>query len=262
MSGVLEVSREGSVLRLVLDDQPTRNSLSEEMIASLSRAFEEAREDTSLKVAIIAAKGPVFSSGHNLKELTAHRNDLDRGKAYFQKIMSGCSAMMQAIASFPVPVIAEVQGAASAAGCQLVATCDLAIAADTAAFATPGVNIGLFCSTPMVPLSRTVSEKHAKEMLFTGEAISAHEALKIGLINRVAPSSELREAVAALAAKIAAKARATVVTGKNAFDRQRGLPLDEAYAAMSATMTENLLRADACEGIAAFIEKREPVWPA
>ncbi|NJM30463.1 MAG: enoyl-CoA hydratase, partial [Rhizobiales bacterium] len=156
MSGVLEVAREGSVLRLTLDDQPTRNSLSEAMIASLARAFEEAGEDASLKVIVIAAKGPVFSSGHNLKELTSHRNDTDRGKAYFQKIMHECSAMMQAIAAFPVPVIAEVQGAASAAGCQLVAACDLAIAADTASFSTPGVNIGLFCSTPMVPLSRTV----------------------------------------------------------------------------------------------------------
>jgi enoyl-CoA hydratase/carnithine racemase len=261
MSGPLEVAREGSVLRLTLDDQPTRNSLSEEMILSLTRALEGTREDGSLKVVIIAAKGPVFSSGHSLKELTAHRNDPDRGKAHFQKIMNECSVMMQMIAAFPVPVIAEVQGAATAAGCQLAATCDLAIAAESATFATPGVNIGLFCSTPMVPLSRTVSEKHAKEMLFTGDPIDAREAVKIGLINSAVPASKLRLTVAALAAKIASKARATVVTGKDAFNRQRGLPLPEAYAAMSTTMTENLLRADACEGIAAFIEKRKPVWP-
>jgi enoyl-CoA hydratase/carnithine racemase len=260
MSCVLEVVREGSILRLILDDQPTRNSLSEAMIASLAKALEEVRDDVSLKVMVISAKGPVFCSGHNLKELTSHRDDADRGKAYFQKIMNGCSAMMQAIVAFPVPVIAEVQGAATAAGCQLVASCDLAIAADTATFATPGVNIGLFCSTPMVALSRTVSEKHAKEMLFTGEAIDAREALRIGLINRAVPSSDLRGATAALAGRIASKARTTVVTGKEAFNRQRGLPLHEAYAAMSATMTENLLRADACEGISAFIAKRKPAW--
>jgi enoyl-CoA hydratase/carnithine racemase len=249
------VKRECSngVLRLTLADTSTRNSLSKAMMSALADALAD---DEDARVVIIAAEGPAFSSGHNLKDIQTHQNDA----AYCAALFRQCSDLMQAIVAHRLPVIAEVQGIASAAGCQLVASCDLAIASETAGFCTPGVDIGLFCSTPMVALSRAIAPKHAKEMLFTGDVIPAAEAQRIGLINRVVPAGELRAETEKLARKIAAKPSATVATGKAAFGRQQMAPLAEAYAAMSEVMTCNAMSDDAREGIAAFLDKRKPRW--
>ncbi|HUD87660.1 MAG TPA: enoyl-CoA hydratase, partial [Xanthobacteraceae bacterium] len=218
-----------------------------------------ARDDT-VRAVVLAANGPAYSAGHDLKELNARRSDTDRGRAYFTHIMRLCSAVMQQIVMLPQPVIAAVQATATAAGCQLVASCDLAVASRTAKFATPGVNIGLFCSTPMVALSRNVSRKAAMEMLLTGEMISAEDAARIGLVNHVvAPGSERDEALK-LARKIAGKSALTVKIGKEGFYRQLEMPLAEAYDYVSDVMVENMLVRDAEEGIAAFIEKRDPQW--
>jgi enoyl-CoA hydratase/carnithine racemase len=247
-------------LRLTLNDAATRNSLSEAMMAELSAALRAAAEDRAVRVIVLAAEGPAFSSGHNLKEISVHRADADRGAAYFAKLFQSCAELMLGVVHNPKPVIAEVKGLASAAGCQLVASCDLAIAADSARFCTPGVNIGLFCSTPMVALSRNVSAKHAMEMLLTGDVFSAADAARMGLVNRVVAADELTATVMELALKIASKSMVTVKTGKQAFYRQLDLPLAEAYAYASRVMTENLLMRDAEEGIAAFIGKRPPQW--
>jgi enoyl-CoA hydratase/carnithine racemase len=251
---------EGGVLRLTLNDAATRNSLSEAMMAALQATLDKARNDKAVRVIVLAAHGPAFSSGHNLKEITAHRSDADKGAAYFASLFDTCAKLMTSIVRHPKPVIAEVTGLASAAGCQLVASCDLAIAADTARFCTPGVNIGLFCSTPMVALARNVSQKHAMEMLLTGDIIDAAEAARMGLVNRVVSPNILSETVDALATKIASKSMVTVKTGKEAFYAQVDLPLEEAYAYTARVMTENLLQRDAEEGIAAFIGKRAPQW--
>jgi enoyl-CoA hydratase/carnithine racemase len=222
--------------------------------------LDNAATDKAVRVIVLAAEGPAFSSGHNLKEISAHRADADKGAAYFAALFDACARLMMGIVGNPRPVIAEVSGLASAAGCQLVATCDLAIASDAARFCTPGVNIGLFCSTPMVALSRNVSSKHAMEMLLTGDVFDAQDALRFGLVNRVVPGSQLTETVTVLAAKIASKSTVTVKTGKQAFYRQRDMPLAEAYAYTARVMTENLLMRDAEEGISAFIGKRPPNW--
>jgi enoyl-CoA hydratase/carnithine racemase len=248
------------ILRLTLNDPASRNSLSSAMMASLSDALAAAENDPAVRVIVIAAVGPAFSSGHNLKEITARRSDPDGGRQFFTGLMDQCARLMMSIVEHKHPVIAEVQGMASAAGCQLVASCDLAVASDRAGFCTPGVDIGLFCSTPMVALSRNVARKHAMEMLLTGDIIGAEEALRIGLINRIAPTNALSEAVDALAAKVAAKSSATVAIGKRGFYRQVDLPLAEAYAQMAQAMVEKLMIHDAEEGIGAFIEKRKPVW--
>jgi enoyl-CoA hydratase/carnithine racemase len=192
--------------------------------------------------------------------MTAHRNDADRGRASFTRIMTACSAMMQAIVKLPKPVIAAVQGVATAAGCQLVASCDLAIASEQATFATPGVDIGLFCSTPMVALTRNVPRKHAMHMLLTGEPLTAEEARQIGLINRVVPYGTERAAAVALAEQIASKSSHTIKVGKEAFYRQAELNLADAYHYASQVMAENMMAADAEEGIGAFLEKRKPEW--
>lgn len=260
MSGLLLSALEGGVLRLTLNDTGTRNSLSEAMMAELSAALISAANDKAVRVVVLAAHGPAFSSGHNLKEITAHRADPDKGAAYFSGLFQSCAELMLGVVRNPKPVIAEVAGLASAAGCQLVASCDLAIAAETARFCTPGVNIGLFCSTPMVALSRNVTPKHAMEMLLTGDIFSAKDAAGMGLINHVVKAEALSATVMALAAKIAAKSMVTVKTGKQAFYRQIDLPLEDAYAYASRIMTENLLMRDAEEGIAAFIGKRPPQW--
>jgi enoyl-CoA hydratase/carnithine racemase len=231
-------------------------------MAALQEALDAAAADKSVRAIVIAADGPAFSSGHDLKEMTAHRADADKGRAAFAALFTQCSRLMQTIVRHPLPVIAQVQGAATAAGCQLVASCDLALTSDAARFATPGVNIGLFCSTPMVALSRNVSRKAAMEMLLTGEMIDAAEARRIGLVNRVVAADALAGETMALAGKIAAKPRATVKTGKEAFYRQLEMPLAEAYDYASRVMTENMLHAEAEEGICAFVEKREPKWPA
>ena len=213
-----------------------------------------------MRVVILAANGPAFCAGHDLKEITARRADPDRGRAYFHRIMTLCSTAMEQIVTLPQPVIAAVHATATAAGCQLVASCDLAVASQAAKFATPGVNIGLFCSTPMVALSRNVSRKHAMEMLLTGDLIAAEDALRIGLVNHVVAPGSTHDEALALAQKIAAKSALTVKIGKEAFYRQAEMPLAEAYKYTSEVMVENMLARDAEEGISAFIEKREPKW--
>lgn len=248
------------ILRLTLNDVPRRNALSEAMLERLAAAFAEAATDPAVRVVILAAEGPAFCAGHDLKELTAGRSGPDGGKAYFARIMCLCSGVMQAIVACPKPVIAQVAGVATAAGCQLVASCDLAVAADTAKFSTPGVHIGLFCSTPMVALSRNVATKHAMEMLLTGDMISAARAAEIGLINRAVPAQDLHSETQAMAIKIASKSGMTLATGKRAFYAQQEMPLSEAYAYASAVMVENMLARDAEEGINAFIGKRAPQW--
>jgi enoyl-CoA hydratase/carnithine racemase len=250
----------GSIAVLTLNRPAARNSLSEGLIAELHAALNEIRDDKSVRGVVIAANGPAFSAGHDMKEMTARRSDSDRGRAYFAQLMNACSAMMQAVVHLPKPVVAAVQGIATAAGCQLVASCDLAVASDAAGFATPGVDIGLFCSTPMVALSRNVPRKQAMEMLLTGEPISAETAREIGLINHVVPAGTERDAAIALAQKVALKSAYTIKLGKEAFYRQAEMSLTDAYRYAAEVMTENMMARDAEEGIGAFIEKREPKW--
>jgi enoyl-CoA hydratase/carnithine racemase len=260
LSQVLLRERSGDVAILTLNRPDARNSFSEELIKALDAALQEIRHDAGVRAVVIAATGKAFSAGHDMKELTARRRDGDRGRAYFAEIMTACSTMMQAIVHLPKPVVAAVQGIATAAGCQLVASCDLAIASEASAFATPGVDIGLFCSTPMVALSRNIPRKQAMEMLLTGEPISATTARDIGLVNRVVPAGTEREAAIALAQKVARKSAYTVKIGKAAFYRQAEMSLAEAYRYTAEVMAENMMAHDAEEGIGAFIEKREPKW--
>jgi enoyl-CoA hydratase/carnithine racemase len=245
---------------LTLNRPQARNSLSEATLEALGDALTAIAHDRTVRAVVIAANGPAFSAGHDLKELNRHRSDEDRGRAYFKHIMTMCSTVMQQIVTLPQPVIAAVQATATAAGCQLVASCDLAVAAHDAKFATPGVNIGLFCSTPMVALSRNIGRKQAMQMLLTGELISAEQALQFGLINAVVPHGQARDEALKLAAKIITKSALTVKIGKEAFYRQIELPLNEAYHYASEVMVENMLARDAEEGISAFIDKREPKW--
>ena len=253
-------SMHGHVLRLTLSRPARRNSLSVETLTSIGEALDHAARNSTVRVIVIAAEGPVFSAGHDLKELTLHRADKDRGRAFFTSIMEQCSALMLSIVRHPKPVIAEISGVATAAGCQLIASCDLAIASEGAQFQTPGVHIGLFCSTPMVALSRSVARKHALEMLLTGDMVPANRAAEIGLLNRVVTAEDLTSETMALAAKIATKSSVTLKTGKEAFQRQFDLPLDEAYSYCAQVMVENMLGEDAEEGIGAFLEKRRPNW--
>jgi enoyl-CoA hydratase/carnithine racemase len=248
------------VTQLSLNRPAQRNALSLALLGALQETLAQIAGDDAVRVVILAAEGPVFCAGHDLREITDHRADSDGGRAFFDAAMRRCAQMMQAIVALPQPVIAQVQGVATAAGCQLVATCDLAIASTEARFATPGVDIGMFCSTPAVALSRAVPAKAAMEMLLTGEMIGTAHAERLGLVNRVVPQAELAEATRALARGIAARSAHTVRIGKAAFHRQRGLPLAEAYAHCAAVMTENLLAEDAIEGIGAFLGKRKPVW--
>ena len=245
---------------LTLNRPAARNSLSEALIAALTESLSAIATDRRVRVVVLAANGPAFSAGHDMKEMTARRGDPDRGRAYFKQLMDTCSTMMQAVVRLPKPVIACVQGPASAAGCQLVASCDLAVASSGAKFATPGVNIGLFCSTPMVALSRNVPRKHAMDMLLTGDMVSAEDALRIGLVNRVVPAGTERDAALVLARQIASKSALTVKIGKEAFYRQLEMSLADAYRYASDVMVENMLARDAEEGIGAFIEKRTPSW--
>jgi enoyl-CoA hydratase/carnithine racemase len=250
----------GSIAVLTLNRPAARNSLSAAMIAGLLAALNEIRDDKAIRGVVIAANGPAFSAGHDMKEMTARRADPDRGRAFFAEMMTACSAMMQAIVRLPKPVVASVQGIATAAGCQLVASCDLAIASEAASFATPGVDIGLFCSTPMVALSRNVPRKQAMEMLLTGEPVPAARAREIGLINRVVAAGTERDAAIALAEKVALKSAYTIKLGKEAFYRQAEMNLADAYRYAAEVMTENMMARDAEEGIKAFIEKRAPTW--
>jgi enoyl-CoA hydratase/carnithine racemase len=250
----------GSICVLTLNRPQARNSLSEALLAALADALGAIAGDKAVRVVVLAANGPAFCAGHDLKELTARRSDPDGGRAFYTRIMAMCSVAMQQIVRLPQPVIAAVQGAATAAGCQLVASCDLAVASAAARFATPGVNIGLFCSTPMVALARNVARKHAMEMLLTGDMIAAEDAQRIGLVNRVvAPQTERDEALA-LARKIAAKSNHVVKIGKEAFYNQLELGLADAYDYAAKVMVENMMARDAQEGIAAFVEKRSPTW--
>ncbi len=251
---------DGPVAVLSLNRPAARNSLSEALLGALGAAFTEIAADKQVRAVVLAAEGPAFCAGHDLKELTSRRTDADGGRAYFRHIMSTCSTMMQQIVNLPQPVIAAVQGVASAAGCQLVASCDLAVASARAGFATPGIDIGLFCSTPMVALSRNVPRKHAMDMLLFGDIVPADKAAAMGLVNEVVPHGEERARAVEMAHKIASKSSHVIGIGKAAFYRQLELPLAEAYRYASEVMTENMMARDAEEGICAFIEKRDPTW--
>jgi enoyl-CoA hydratase/carnithine racemase len=256
----LLIERRNGVLLLTLARPDRRNSLSEAMLHALQTAIADAGADPAVRAVVLAAQGPVFCAGHDLKELTAHRSDADRGRAFTDALMRQCSTVMQAILKCPKPVIAAVQGTASAAGCQLVATCDLAVASEDALFCTPGVNIGLFCSTPMVALTRNVSRKRAMEMLLLGEMLPAREAAEYGLVNRVVAADKVLDEALALAALIASKPPATIATGKEAFYKQIEMPIAEAYDYAAGVMVENMLHAESKEGIGAFLEKRPADW--
>jgi enoyl-CoA hydratase/carnithine racemase len=252
---VLLEENDRGVLRLTLNRPDARNALSTALMSALLEALDRVAKDPQARVVVIAGAGPAFCAGHDLRELRA-----DQRRETYERLFAQCSELMLAIVRLPKPVIAEVHGVATAAGCQLVATCDLAIAAEDARFATPGVNIGLFCSTPMVALTRAVGRKAAMEMLLTGELIDAERAQAIGLLNRVVPREGLREAVDGLAREIAGKSALTVKIGKEAFYRQAELDLAAAYRYAAEVMTTNMLARDAGEGIDAFLAKREPVW--
>ena len=253
--------REGSALHLVLNAPPA-NALSVAMMTELRATIDVGIADPAVRTIAIAANGKVFSAGHDLKELMAHRADKDGGRGFFAATMRQCADLMLAIQRSPKPVIAVVEGLATAAGCQLVASCDLAICTDKAQFATPGVNIGLFCSTPMVALSRNVAPKQAMEMLLTGEQIDASQAKAFGLVNRVVPEEYLRVVVTKYLDEIGKKPPRILAVGKEAFYRQREMPIEDAYDYTARVMVENMLMADAQEGIDAFVEKREPTWQA
>lgn len=246
---------EGAIATLTLDRPAERNALSRALMAELGAELAAIGADPSVRIVVIAGAGPAFCAGHDLKEIRANPSP-----AFYQALFAECSALMSAIVRLPKPVIARVHGMATAAGCQLVASCDLAVASEAARFATPGVNIGLFCSTPMVALSRNLGRKQAMEMLLTGAPIDAARALAWGLVNRVVPAEALDREVMALAATLAAKSSATLAIGKRAFYEQAELPLDEAYAYASAVMVRNMALGDAAEGIEAFLDKRHPNW--
>ncbi|HXP73920.1 MAG TPA: enoyl-CoA hydratase [Stellaceae bacterium] len=246
---------EAGVAWLTLNRPAQRNALSIDLMAALQAELDAIAKHAPTKVVVIAGTGPAFCAGHDLRELRA-----DPSRPFYERVFRACSRLMSTIVALPKPVIARVHGIATAAGCQLVATCDLAVAAESARFATPGVNIGLFCSTPMVALTRAVGRKAAMEMLLTGDLISAERAGELGLVNRVVPEAKLDAEVTALARQIAGKSALTVKTGKEAFYRQAELPLAEAYAYASEVMTRNMLARDAEEGIDAFLQKRPPQW--
>ena len=248
------------ILRLTMNNPNKKNPLSESMMSILMEGIKDASADHSIKVIVLAANGDVFSSGHDLKEITSARANEDKGESYFKELFDYCSSLMQLIVNTRQPVIAEVDGIATAAGCQLVASCDLAIASNESKFATPGVNLGLFCSTPMVALTRNVNKKNAMEMLLTGDFIDAKKAKEIGLINNNVSKKNLIMEVNKLAEKIASKSTMTVSIGKRAFYEQAEMDLSAAYNYTSQTMTDNLLKYDAKEGIEAFIKKRPPEW--
>lgn len=250
----------GHVARLVLNSPANFNALSLAMIAQLSEALKKIAADPLIRVVIIAATGKAFCAGHDIREMQAARQNADQGEAAFATLFTACSDMMQRIAALPQPIIAEVQGIATAAGCQLVASCDLAVAAEGVKFGVNGVNIGLFCSTPMVALSRAIPPRAAFELLVTGGFIDAARAQELGLVNRTAPAEALEAQTMELAITIAAKLPAAVQLGKRAFRQQSGLPLDAAYAQMSATICDNLMLEDTAEGMQAFLEKRPPGW--
>jgi len=257
---MLDINTKNGVQTLTLNRPEAMNALSADLMSVLKDALDKAADNPDAKVIVIKGAGRGFCAGHDLKQLTEERKAADKGAQYFADLFAQCSELMQTVVMLPKPVIAQVHGIATAAGAQLTASCDLAVAADTARFATPGVNIGLFCSTPMVAVSRNISNKHAMEMLLTGNLLSATEAERMGLINRVVPEADLETATTALAEQIATKSPLTLKIGKEAFYRQREMNLADAYAYTAEVMTQNMLIHDAEEGIGAFIEKRAPVW--
>lgn len=245
----------GPAAWLTLNRPQARNALSLGLMQELLEALESVGSDPAIRAVVIQGAGPAFCAGHDLKELRGTPT-----RSFYETVFERCSALMLRIVSLKKPVIARVHGIATAAGCQLVATCDLAASADTARFATPGVNIGLFCSTPMVALSRNVARKHAMEMLLTGEMVDAPTAQSLGLVNRVVPEAQLDATIAAMVDTIAAKSPLTLAIGKEAFYNQLDMTLADAYAYASSVMTTNMMARDAEEGIDAFIEKRKPTW--
>jgi enoyl-CoA hydratase/carnithine racemase len=251
---VLRSDRAG-ITELMLNDPDKYNTLSREVLDSMLALLADIAGDEGVRVVVIAARGKAFCSGHNLKQMQANRD-----AKYYEQLLADCSSMMQSIVNLPQPVIAKVQGIATAAGCQLVATCDLAIAGDSARFATNGINNGLFCATPAVAVSRTVTRKHALEMLLTGDFIDANRAAEIGLINRVVADHELDKATGELAENLAGKSQYALRLGKASFQRQLNQPLDAAYRSASNDLVCNLMSADGVEGVDAFFEKREPNW--
>jgi enoyl-CoA hydratase/carnithine racemase len=257
---VLRREHRDGIAVLTLNRPARRNSLSLELMDAVVNVLAAIADDRAIRVAVIAAEGGVFCAGHDLAEMTAHRTDRDGGETFYAALFERSSGLMKAIVQLPQPVIACVQGPATAAGCQLVASCDLAVAAATATFATPGVNIGLFCSSPMVALSRNVARKHAMEMLLTGDMVSAADAARIGLLNRVVPPGEERAETMRLAQRIASRSAASIRLGKRAFYAQLEMNLADAYDHTSRIMVQNMLIADAKEGIAAFLAKRSPQW--
>ena len=257
---ILERNDRNSVAYILLNSPETLNSLSDEMLAALTREFEKLKNDTKIRAVVLSGAGKAFCAGHNLKEMTKGRANEDGGKAYFLDLFKRCAKMMMLIQKLPQPVIAKVHGIATAAGCQLVATCDLAVAEKSTKFGVNGVNIGLFCSTPMVALSRNIPRKQAFEMLTTGEFISADQAKAIGLVNKVAGLENLEEQTEELANTIASKLGAAVKMGKEAFYKQLEMPIDHAYEYTGQVMAENMMLHQTEKGIEAFLNKLEPVW--
>lgn len=259
-STVLREERRGAIAIVTLMRPDARNSLSLDLLAALQGAIDRLSADRGVSAVVLAATGPAFCAGHDLKELAAHRTDADRGRDFYRLTMDRCAAVMTSILRSPKPFVAAVEGVATAAGCQLVATCDLAVAGAAARFATPGVNIGLFCSTPMVALSRNVPRKRAMEMLLLGELIDAQSAADYGLVNRVVVEGAALDVALEVARTIASKSTAVVAIGKEAFYAQLELPISDAYAYASEVMVRNMMHRDAEEGIGAFIQKRPPDW--
>ncbi|MEX0305566.1 MAG: enoyl-CoA hydratase [Leisingera sp.] len=257
---ILERCDTGAIARLTMNTPEKLNALSDEMLAALQEQIDALREDSSIKVVILSGTGKGFCAGHDIKQMTAGRAAEDGGKAYFQDLFARCTSVMTGLQSLPQPVIAQVHGIATAAGCQLVASCDLAVAADGTKFGVNGVNIGLFCSTPMVALSRNIPRKQAFELLTTGEFIDAARAVGLGLANRAVPFENLEAETIKLAETIASKLGSAVKIGKQAFYEQLQMPIDQAYAYTSGVIVENLMYRDTIEGMAAFIEKRAPDW--
>jgi enoyl-CoA hydratase/carnithine racemase len=251
---------DNGVVTLTLSTPKNLNALSLDMLEALTAELDAIATDDRTRVIVLASVGPALSAGHDLKEMQAHRNDCDRGRAYYVELFARCSALMQAIVALPKPVIAAIEGVATAAGCQLVAACDLAVAGERARFGLSGVNFGLFCTTPLVAVGRTISRKRAMEMAMTGQLYSAAEAEHFGLVNRVAPEGRALEEAQALAKTIAQQSGPALAIGKRAFYDQIERPLDEAYSVASVAMIDNLAEPDCVEGMSAFLEKRRPTW--
>ena len=260
MSDLIIENFKDSILKITLNNPSQQNTLSLDFINDLKKIIDNADKNDEVKVIILSSSGKDFSAGHNLKEIKSHRDDKDQGLQFFTTLINSCSDLMIKIINNSKPIIAEVSGIATAAGCQLVASCDLAYASENSKFATPGVDIGLFCSTPMVALSRVVKSKHSMEMLLTGDFIDANKAKNIGLINNYFSEDSLVDEIRQMANKIANKSSQTVKIGKKAFYNQAQMKTDDAYKYASEIMIENMMNQDSDEGISAFLEKREPNW--